>query len=240
MINPLHVQGCDLIARLYAAGDGPLDFSDLGFAIEDEIVATDANSVLTRYGVCLKPAATEGTVLVVIRGTRTLIEWMSDAEAVLVDCPFAAGTKVHRGFAAIYATFALKSAFPLLAYLETHPCVVVMGHSLGGPLATYLAAQVRANELVCYASPKPGDPAFGAWVKAQVAERTLYANPKDIVPHLALTITNLLAPFVNEDFEHIDFLTPLDPASVTPPVSTDWVDAHNILNYRRLIAAHSP
>lgn len=238
MANPVHVLGCDLIYRLYEAGDEPVDFSLMGCTTEDEILATDQNGVQTRYGVVLRHHDPAVGLLVVIRGTRTLVEWLSDAEAILEGWAFALGTSAHHGFSAIYRTFTLKSGLPLVAKLASTPGrVTVMGHSLGGPLATYLAALARVSELVCYASPKPGDPALGAWVKAQVPNITLYANPKDIVPHLPLTITHLPPPFVNEDFEHVDFLNPLDPARVTPPISTDWEDSHNILSYRRLIAA---
>ena len=232
-----HVLGCDLISRLYTVGDGDLDFWDFGLGVADEILGTDTDGITRRYGALLVDSLAPGRVLVAIRGTKGAPEWESDFDALLIACPFAPGAKVHAGFNGIFVTFRLKSGLTVSQAVEKYTHRIVMGHSLGGPLATYVAALAAADELVCYASPKPGDPGLGAWIRSRVPVRTFYANPKDIVPHAPLTITNLPPPFVNFDYEPVDYATPLNPDSVVPPVPHTWADSHAILNYRRLIAA---
>lgn len=239
-MNPIYTFGCELIYRLYNTDDGaPVDFSDFSMSLHDELEAQDRDGVWRRYGALLVDA--NGLLTLPIRGTKGTPEWESDFESLLTTWPFmeGAGAMSHAGFTGIFQTFRLKSGRPLLDVIRSFQAagkVIIYGHSLGGPLATMLAALAGGCFLICYASPKPGDPVFGAWVRSRTIGRVLFANPKDVVPHVPLTITNLPPPFINEDYEHVDLLTVCDPNSVTPAVPPSWADSHAIVNYQRIIS----
>jgi lipase (class 3) len=235
--NPLHVLGCNVIDRVHTVTEGAIDFSDLGCQLVDEVIATDLDGVVTRYGVLLVSTDTPNRLLVFIRGTKSAIEWVSDGVAVLEACRFAPGCKTEKGFTDIYETFRLKSGRTIISVISGFARAVVFGHSLGGPLATYLAAQMQVAELVCYASPKPGDAAFARFVRANVPTITLYDDVPDVVPKLPFTLDDPLDEF---DFVHVlPVLTAMDPKRFTPPVSIPpgIAGAHAITTYKALLLA---
>lgn len=182
-----------------------------------------------------------------IRGTQvpleSMVEWVRDFEAELVPCPFVSGALWHDGIGKDYLTLTLDDGTPVGKGLSGAKGLTVAGHSKGGPLAVYLATEAgllggNAPACVAFAPCKPGDKAFGKAAVSATSSIHLWANPKDIVPHTPLTITNLPAPFINEDYEFPVPLSPLDPSSVTPPVATDWDSAHNLAGcYIRLLEA---
>jgi hypothetical protein len=233
--SPLHLLGCDLIARVYAGGESPLDFSDLHLRVVDEIEGTDLNGVVTRYGVLLVSTDTPDSLLVAIRGTRSAIEWVSDAMAFLRAAHWATGL-IEDGFGTIFDSFRLGSGRTLPQACGAYGSSVVFGHSLGGPLATYVAAITGASELVCYASPKPGDAEFAAFVRSRVTTITAYDDLPDVVPTLPRTFGDPLGRF---NFQPVTAVTVLNPTTTVPPVQIPpgLAGAHAITTYRALIAA---
>ena len=211
----LHLLGTDLQTALYAVPVGsPADFSSFGYRTIDEIWGTDKNGMDTRYGVQLVNDAAPKQLLNVVRGTKYRTEWESDVTAFLIDSTYSPG-RVHAGFEGIGKTFRLASGSAIDAVFKLFESVVVMGHSLGGPEATRLASSYGATELICYASPKPGDQAYGAWVRSRVPRITLYENHEDRVPKLPLTIDDPLGRF---DFWQVKGTILMDARLCVPPV----------------------
>lgn len=182
----------------------------------------------------------EGTIAS-IRGTQipkgSYIEWIRNFEALLIPCPLSAGAKWHEGIGADYLGLTIEDGTPLGKALSGNPNLITSGHSKGGPLAIYLGLEVGAANLMAgvplpavfaFAPPKPGDKPLGTACVQYSRGIRLWANPKDVVPHTPLTITDLPPPFVNEDYEFPVQLGPLNPNSVTPPVGLDWAEAHNL------------
>lgn len=173
-----------------------------------------------------------------LRGTQkpkgSLIEWLDDFDAFLESSPLMAGARWHRGFGRVFGTLTVGGA-PLGSVLKALGGVLVHGHSLGGPLATYAAAQAGFRAPVLFASPKPGDSSLAAGLRIQWGQPPAsYANPNDAVPKVPITVD---WPFKIEDFQPICPPMELSASSVTPAIPSDWDSSHELANYRRLLAA---
>jgi len=172
-------------------------------------------------GLILQAAGT-GDVVIAIRGTDGILEWIQDAQFLMVTCPFLAGAgHTEDGFTAMYSSFeigaaagspSVVNALASLPFPQTVGALTICGHSLGGALATLLALDVAANTtfknptVYTYASPRTGDPAFAGTYNQVVPNTFRIANRIDLVPKLPLP------PF----YEHVDTLFDLNPVQLLP------------------------
>jgi len=143
-----------------------------------------------------------GDVVIAIRGTEGIQEWVHDAEFLLVTCPFLAGAgHTEDGFTAVYMSMTtsldpmcprVTQALPGLKFPRPVTSVTICGHSLGGALATLLALDVAANTpfknpaVYTYASPRTGGPQFVATYNQVVPNTNRIAGRLDLVPKLPL------------------------------------------------------
>lgn len=162
--------------------------------------------VTTCYGIIVHR---DNELVVAIRGTDGILEWIEDAEFLhKAYCPknpipAAIDATVEQGFWGIYETLefadqdgkVVGSATEIIAQLgQTVDGVVVAGHSLGAPLATYLTLDLARSDLGdkvrgCYfASPHPGNAAFGTFFHDNVANYVVYNYVMDIVPRVPPTL----------------------------------------------------
>jgi Lipase (class 3) len=187
-------------------------------------LATDMNPArgnqIVSIGLMLQDGA--GNVVIAIRGTEGISEWIHDAEFLQVTCPFLAGAgHTEDGFTAMYESLstAVAAGSPtVVAALATLPfnpapsSVTICGHSLGGALATLLALDVAANTsfkdptIYTYASPRTGDPAFAGTFDQVVKNSFRIANRLDLVPKLPLP----------PSYEHVLNLYDLNPIQFLP------------------------
>jgi Lipase (class 3) len=218
--------------QLYAGFASSTGLPD-GLTLIDAIHGNDADGSEQLFGSVMTDEA--GALHVSIRGTQTPLEWLADFEAWLVEYQASRFPKtcVERGFWTLYKTFHLASGKNLIETLSAFPVKYIAGHSLGGPLATYLAVDIKADQLIGLASPKPGNMEFCAWAITQTKQITLYTNKPDVVPHAPLTIPGL-SEF---DFEHVAALTPLDSKGLVKP---GLAAAHNISTYLHLLDPSQP
>ena len=169
----------------------------MGLTITHHVTAVDQlldfGTQRVSYGfVATAPA---GDTVVAIRGTERAIEWAKDAEGAKRPHPVAG--EVHMGFWDIYQSMRLLPADadeqPLSAGIEAALAkgarVVVCGHSLGGPLATYAAydlATLKAFSVAArlFASPRPGDAAFCDATSSALPDHVSYAYEPDVVPRV--------------------------------------------------------
>jgi triacylglycerol lipase len=141
-------------------------------------------------------AAGDRQAVVSFRGTHFLSEWLDDAELALVEYRFRpdAGS-AHIGFQAIYETLR-QSLKKVLSQLGGNPSsLIIVGHSLGGALATLCALDSEVANLsngqiqaVTFASPRVGDTRFRDEFKNKVNDCLRIANRSDLVPQLPLPI----------------------------------------------------
>lgn len=123
-----------------------------------------------------------GTVWIAFRGTQpdSLRDLATDARAWPREWP--GGGRVHAGFARAWLGRGSEGiAAQVAAWLRDRPCrrILATGHSLGGALATLLAADDARAELVTFGSPRVGDRAFAARFEGRAVRR--YAECCDLV-----------------------------------------------------------
>jgi hypothetical protein len=172
-------------------------------------------------GLILQATAT-GDAVIAIRGTEGIMEWISDAEFLLVDCPFLAGAgQTEDGFTAMYNSLrtdaalgspSVVSALAALPFPKPVSSLTICGHSLGGALVTLLALDVAANSIFknptvySYASPRTGDSSFASTYNQVVPHTFRIVNRTDLVPRLPFP------PF----YEHVNGIFELNPVQLIP------------------------
>jgi Lipase (class 3) len=163
-----------------------------------------------------------GDVVIAIRGTEGILEWIQDAQFLLVTCPFLAGAgSTEDGFTAMYNSLqtgdsagspTVVNALATLPFPQPVSSVTISGHSLGGALATLLALDLAANTdfnnptVYTYASPRTGDPMFASTYDQVVTNSFRVANRLDLVPHLPLPPA----------YDHVLQLYELNPIQLLP------------------------
>jgi len=221
----LHIALGQLVNAAYALNEGQPFTLPEGMEQSDTIYGKDLDGAEHPFGIVATDTVTK-EVYVGIRGTDNWLEWITDGEALLVGSTFAPGARCELGFLSLYLTLRLTNG-----PISSLPAVSgIAGHSLGGPLATMLATANKARELVCFASPKPGNLAFAQVADESVASITLYANVPDVVPHVPLT----LPPW--ESYTHIAPLTVLDSTGSTHGLRA----AHDLNTYLKLLGGTQP
>ena len=191
-----------------------------------------------------------GDVVIAIRGTEGILEWINDVEFLLVTCPFLAGAgHTEDGFTAMYRSLRTSDALgspTLVSSLATLPypmpvsSVTICGHSLGGAIVTLLALDVAANTIFkdptvySYASPRTGDPAFAGTFDQVVKNSFRIANRIDLVPKLPLP------PL----YQHVDTLQELNPIQLLPfppkiLVKPTLICEHSLNTYLHLLSMQS-
>lgn len=239
----IHILCAELQVRGYSPSfvqDGVLpDLSDLGRTIKTTIYGDDGHGVgIVPFGFISD--GPEGPICT-IRGTQqpkgTWVEWLDDFDAVLERCPFATG-KWHRGFGRVYSTLHVVGdggvRVPLAVQLIVAPGVLIHGHSLGAPLASYAALEARAAAPILLASPKWGDATLCQTAATLWPYVASYANPNDAVPKVPITVDDPADLF---DFRQLAGFIWLNPRSVTPAIPADWDSSHNAGNYLAMMRA---
>jgi hypothetical protein len=168
-------------------------------------LATDMNPDRGKARVCIGlilQATSAGDVVIAIRGTEGIDEWIHDAQFLMVPCPFlASGGHTEDGFTAMYLSMttsldptcpSVTRAFAALPFPRPVTSLTICGHSLGSALATLLALDIAANTVFktptvfTYASPRTGGPQFVATYNHIVPDTTRIAGRLDLVPKLPL------------------------------------------------------
>ncbi|MFI5457961.1 MAG: hypothetical protein ACHRXM_21180 [Isosphaerales bacterium] len=163
-----------------------------------------------------------GDVVIAIRGTEGIDEWITDAEFLLVTCPFLTGAGLTEdGFTAMYNSLrigaaagspSVVSSMATLPFNQPVSSVTICGHSMGGALVTLLALDMAANTpfkdptVYTYASPRTGDPSFATIYNKVVKNTFRVTNRLDLVPKLPFT----------PPYEHVDLLYELIPIQLLP------------------------
>jgi Lipase (class 3) len=191
-----------------------------------------------------------GDVVIAIRGTEGIDEWIHDAEFLQVTCPFLPGAgRTEDGFTAMYNSLrtavtpgspSVVNALATLPFKQAVTSLTICGHSLGGALVTLLALDVAANTtfknptVYSYASPRTGDPSFADTYNQVVKNTFRIANRVDIVPMLPLP------PL----YQHVQTLAELNPIQLLPLPPKILVNltipcAHSLDTYLYLLSLNS-
>jgi hypothetical protein len=138
-----------------------------------------------------------GNVVIAIRGTHGVHEWIHDVLYEAVPCPFLADAgHTEDGFTDVYLSLRVNAEHGSMRLVEfvakmdfPQPVksLTVCGHSLGAALATLLALDLAANTqyrdvtLYTFASPRTGDERFAEVFNRLVPNTYRIANRKDVV-----------------------------------------------------------
>lgn len=148
------------------------------------------------YGYLAQSVANPAVFVAPIRGTALAVEWVKDAEFLSMPHPVVG--RVEAGFWSIYESLtyrpvagkAARAAQGLAAAVGQGE-LIVLGHSLGAPLATYLSFDLAAPDFldkrvqaVLFASPRPGNSEFVKAYDARVIDYQLWNFELDIVPRV--------------------------------------------------------
>ncbi|MGA8332034.1 MAG: lipase family protein [Mycobacterium sp.] len=191
-----------------------------------------------------------GGVTIAIRGTEGTLEWIHDAEFLLVPCPFLTGAgHTEDGFTAMYESLrtgvasnspTVVNALATLSFPRPVSSVTICGHSLGGALATLLALDVAANTVFknpaayTFGSPRTGDSLFASTYDQVVKNSFRVANRLDIVPTLPPPV----------DYDHVLNPYELNPIRFVPLPPTILVKfdpgfEHSLQTYLYLLSLQS-
>jgi predicted lipase len=186
----------------------------------------------------------DGNVVIVLRGTHGVHEWIHDLLYEAVPCPFLADAGcTEDGFTDVYMSLRVDrehGAARLVDYVAQMgfprplKSLTVCGHSLGAALATLLALDLVANTqykdltLYNFASPRTGDERFAEVFNRLVPNTYRIANRKDLVtevPPIFLSHKNRYA--------HVESTTVLVPHQ---GVREHVMCMHHLSTYTHLMA----
>jgi len=168
--------------------------------------------------------------LIVIRGTELSADWVTDAHAgTAVFC----GNIVHSGFYKVFRSIlpALHQFFQVHHPLRVH----VVGHSLGGAVATLVAQWIKQNGkgepyLYTFGSPRVGFSGFAHLCTANLQSRNIYRvfhenDPVPMVPISPFAHIPLPGRAYREFYQAAG--SPINP------------QAHKMANYQATVAGKS-
>lgn len=150
------------------------------------------------YGYLAQLIAKPEVFVAAIRGTDGILEWIEDAQ--FVPRPHPVAGMVEDGFYDIYDSLtyrpidggAFEAARGLAATVGSGE-LIVLGHSLGAALATYLTFEIAHPLLLgnraqgaFFASPRPGNAAFAKAFAARVAAYNVFNYELDVVTRIPL------------------------------------------------------
>lgn len=187
------------------------------------------------YGFVAESLSEPGQFVAVIRGTDGIIEWAEDAQFNSV--PHASGGRVEAGFWGIYNSLRYRPltggpVSPVLGLAKEvgNGSLTIIGHSLGGPIATYLTYDLakllpKQTSMLVFASPRPGNAAFAQAFESRVPQYQVFNYELDVVPRV---------PF-GPDYSPLKRVTWLSPVNVQARIAFDLGCHHHVVCYAALL-----
>ncbi|KAB2839853.1 lipase family protein [bacterium] len=198
-------------------------------------------------------ATKDQNIYVVFRGTKTIVEWLDDAQLGQVPYTFlSSGGLTEQGFTSVYATIhsEIVQTVNQLAQSGNFTALYVTGHSLGAALAVLAAPELAKTTpfaspvMYSFAGPRVGNPKFGLnTYDPNVATSWRVVNTNDLVPKLPNQVTVVFegGTYKTYFYQHVE--TELD-VTFGNPVSgpTDVTDIefnHSLCNYYNTLCAET-
>jgi pimeloyl-ACP methyl ester carboxylesterase len=147
-----------------------------------------------KFGFLVREQAT-GALLVVLRGTLVVEEWLKNFSAVPGPYEFVPGFgPVHLGFQVVYASVR-TSVIDALQGQPPTARITLVGHSLGGAITTLAAPDLLINmqrpfvDVCTVGAPRVGKQDFRERFDERITDCFRITNRLDIVPHLPTVAT---------------------------------------------------
>lgn len=221
---------------LYTQHDPPGFKPPAPYTLVSKIYADDITDGVPDFKVFGFVAKSNSDIVVAIRGTENIIEWVWNFEFALDSFPYAAAGKTERGFTHFYSTLRTGPD-------STHPRVFeaiqtliagggigtlrIAGHSLGSAVATMLALEITGKKVwtaptaYTFASPRVGDASFANQYNSLVAESWRIVNRHDRVPDLPPDVLG---------YAHVDTQKTIDSLNRTKPTIACFHQLRTYLN----------
>jgi hypothetical protein len=142
-----------------------------------------------KFGFLVREQAT-GALLVVVRGTLVIEEWLKNFTAVPSPYEFVPDLgQVHLGFQVVYGSIR-NSVINALQGQPPAARITLVGHSLGGAITTLAAPDIMTNlqrplvDVCTVGAPRVGKQDFRERFNARITDCFRITNRLDIVPHL--------------------------------------------------------
>ncbi|KAI1469729.1 alpha/beta-hydrolase [Daldinia caldariorum] len=129
-------------------------------------------------------------IVVSIRGTHSIRNWIADLSFVPLPCHLVDGCLMHTGFHVSWKEIEDKLLKGVAAAKKANPSyeIIFTGHSLGGAVATVAAGYAREKgyklDLYTYGSPRVGNKALVDFITAQPGGEYRVTHSDDPVPRL--------------------------------------------------------
>lgn len=238
---------CVRAAEAINSGDAPNYQPPAGFQLVQTLFANDLVtdiSPATDYVPFGFVARKGSTLVIAIRGTANILEWVDDAQFLRTACPIAGGAgETEDGFSGVYTSLRIdhddaapKIAAYIQSILQPGDSVVVCGHSLGGALATLCAYDLALNvkpaglAMYTYASPNVGNQQFADSFNAAVPDAWRIVNPFDVVPHVPLRL------LFGMGYQYVGQTESFNPKGL---IKTDFLCFHHLTSYLHLMGAQA-
>jgi triacylglycerol lipase len=147
-----------------------------------------------RFGFVVREKATKA-IIVSIRGTQTPGEWVKNFTAIPNPFNEVPGFGlVHLGFERLWRAVR-QSVFDALDGVPASSRITMLGHSLGGAMATLGTVDVRKNlnrlkvDLCTFGGPRVGKIRFRGNFNKLIDRCFRVTEPRDIVPHVPSLVT---------------------------------------------------
>lgn len=221
------------VQAAYVLYDNPPAFTvPAGYTLAAKIYADDITDNLPDYLVFGFIAQSGSDLVVAIRGTQNVFEWLKDFEFLQVTFPYVDAGKTEHGFTGLYSTLRtgpsnteprVIDTLRTLVAAGTVTTIRITGHSLGAAVATLLAIDVADNlmtpRVFTFASPAVGDKVFAGTYDGLVPESWRIANAPDIVPKVPPTWAG---------YVHVDAEVPINSDDKTKHTISCW---HSLQTY---------
>ncbi|PKA57650.1 Phospholipase A(1) DAD1, chloroplastic [Apostasia shenzhenica] len=159
-----------------------------------EIIVDVKNCLQAYVGVSEDP----DSIIVVFRGTQehSIQNWIEDLYWKQLDLnyPGLPGAMVHHGFYYAYHNTTMRTgvfdAIQKIRKLYGDKHITVVGHSMGGAMASFCALDLKVNygardvRLMTFGQPRIGNTAFASYFKEHLPHAIRVTNGHDLVPHL--------------------------------------------------------
>ncbi|EGR49340.1 extracellular lipase-like protein [Trichoderma reesei QM6a] len=145
---------------------------------------------LTGIGGFVAVDAAHQQIILAIRGTKNIRNFVTDIAFAFEDCAFAPGCQVHDGFSKAWDEIADAATAAVTQAVAANPSfgIIATGHSLGGAVATLGATVLRGQgfpiDIYTYGSPRVGNDVFANFVTSQPGAEFRVTHVDDPVPRL--------------------------------------------------------
>ncbi|KYK60903.1 hypothetical protein DCS_02042 [Drechmeria coniospora] len=171
---------------------------------------------------------TREEIILAIRGSWSVRNWMADALTFQIECPFSSGCRIHAGFWLAWSHIRERVTNIIIESHDKHRNykVIATGHSLGGAVATIAAVDIYFRKKILvdaytYGSPRIGNNDFANFASLQPGNIYRITQGNDLITVL---------PTLRMGYAHTTPEYWISNATASSPTTDDFVKCLGIAN----------